>query len=46
MVAGDVEKIPKMRVAIDECEVEATEKIVKFRARLGKGIGDMGSTSA
>jgi hypothetical protein len=46
VVAGDVEKIPKMRVAIDECEVEATEKIVKFGTRLGKGIGDMGSTSA
>ncbi len=46
VVAGDVEKIPKMRVAIDECKVEATEKIVKFGARLGKGIGDMGSTSA
>jgi hypothetical protein len=46
VVAGDVEKIPEMRVAIDECEVEATEKIVKFRTRLGKGIGDMGSTSA
>ena len=46
VVAGDIEKIPEMRVAIDECEVEATEKIIKFRTRLGKGIGDMGSTSA
>jgi len=46
VVAGDVEKIPEMRVAIDECEVEAAEKIVEFGTRLGKGIGDMGSTSA
>ena len=46
VVASDIEKIPEMRVAIDEREVEATEKIIKFRTRLGKGIGDMGSTSA
>ena len=46
VVASDIEKIPAMRVAIDECKVEATEKIVKFGARLGKGIGDMGGTSA
>ncbi len=46
VVAGDVEKIPEMRVAIDECEVEAAEEIVKFWTRLGKGIGNMGGASA
>jgi len=46
VVAGDVEKIPEMRITIYECKVEAAEKIVKFWARLGKGIGNMGSTSA
>jgi len=46
VVAGDVEKIPEMGVAVDEGEVEATEKIIQFGAGFGKGIRYMSGASA
>ena len=46
VVAGDVEKIPEMGVAVDEGEVEATEKIIQFGAGFGKGIRYVSGASA
>ena len=46
VVAGDVEKIPEMGIAVDEGKVEATKEVVEFGAGFGKGIGNMGGATA
>ena len=45
VMAGEIEKIPEMRISIDESEVEAAKEVVQFRAGFGKGIRNHGCSA-
>ena len=45
VMACEVEKIPKMGISIDECEVEATKEVVQSRAGFGEGIRNHGCSA-
>ena len=45
VVTSKVEKIPGVRIAVDEGEIEAAKEVVHFWPRLGEGVGHDGGAA-